>query len=147
MMHGMTSGPIGMERRLGYRDTPAGERQARVLQALERAAGRRRAEIVAGLPLEHDQYRRYLRGDTPLRWDQIATFAAAYGVSTEHVARELGLIDGPPPPVTVTRLSAELAELERQTEHLAPEIREQILRSWRESVAILNAASELARRN
>jgi hypothetical protein len=151
-MHGMTSGPARTELRVGYRATPAGEQQARVLQDLERACGRRRAEIVAELPMEHDQYRRYLRGDTPLRWDQIATFAAAYRVSAASVAKLLGLVEEPPdapPKLVETRFSHDWDELQRQVADLdvPDEIREQILRGFRESIAVLHAASELVRRN
>jgi hypothetical protein len=139
--------------RVGYRDTAEGERQAQVLQDLERQSGRRRAEIVADLPMEHDQYRRYVRGDTPLRWDQIPAFAAAYRVSTAGVARALGLLDdGPRTPessVVETRFSHDWDTLQRQVAALdvPDEIREQILRGFLESVAILNATSGLGRRN
>jgi hypothetical protein len=82
----------GAERAMGYRGTPEGQRQASVLRAAEHAAGRARSLIVAGLPMEHDQYKRYVRGDTPLKWDQIPLFAAAYGVPTQDLTRALGLV-------------------------------------------------------
>jgi hypothetical protein len=81
---------------VGYRDTPEGQRQAKALRDAERDSGRKRSEIVAVLPMEHDQYKRYLRGDTPLRWDQIPLFAEAYGIKAADLSRALGLMDDAP---------------------------------------------------
>lgn len=57
------------------------------------------------------------------------------------------LVQPDPEAVIETRFAHEWDELQRQTENLPPEIREQVLRGFRESVAILHSASDLARRN
>jgi hypothetical protein len=68
-----------------------------VLRRFEEKSQRKRAQIVAdlygGLGVQHDQYRRYLRGDTPLRWDQIGAFARALGTTTPCLTQALGLMD------------------------------------------------------
>jgi len=80
-----------------FRDTPQGARQREVLRALEKDAGRKRAFIVADLTTDievgHDQYRRYLRGDTPLQWSHFSAFAKAFKVTTSELTRALGLMD------------------------------------------------------
>lgn len=78
-----------------YRETADGKRQAKTLRALEKASGRKPKEIVSELPLGHDQYKRYKRGDTPMKWDQIPLFASAYGTSAPAIAGALGLCDEP----------------------------------------------------
>lgn len=45
------------------------------------------------------------------------------------------------------RFSHEWDELQQQVEGLPPEIAEQVIRAWRESVAVIYSASALARRN
>jgi transcriptional regulator with XRE-family HTH domain len=69
---------------------------------------------------------------------------AAVAVALEMTLAELVT---PEPKLVEARFSHEWGELQRQTEHLPPEIREQVLRGFLESVALLNAASDLARRN
>jgi hypothetical protein len=80
-----------------FRDTDQGQRQRDALRAAERDSGRKRSAIVADLDAEinigHDQFLRYLRGDTPLRWDQIGVFARALGCTQAGLTRALGLLD------------------------------------------------------
>lgn len=80
-----------------FRETERGRRQGAALRDLEQGSGRKRSAIVADLDdairVGHDQYRRYLRGDTPLRIDQFDAFAAAYRVTKADLARALGLLD------------------------------------------------------
>jgi transcriptional regulator with XRE-family HTH domain len=75
----------------------------------------------------------------PKLFDLAAVAVALEMTLSELVAPEAKLVE--------TRFSHEWAEIQQQTEHLPPEIREQVLRGFRESVALLNAASSLARRN
>ena len=71
----------------------------------------------------------------------------------QRVADVLGLtlseLVVPEPLVVRTRFSHDLAALEQQLDALGltPEIKNQIVRGWRESVDVLQAASGLARRN
>lgn len=81
------------ERAVAYRETSEGQRQATVLRQAEQDSGRKRSEIVAELPMEHDQYKRYVRGDTPIKWDQVPQFAAVYGMSPAVLAERLGLAE------------------------------------------------------
>ena len=70
----------------------------------------------------------------------LAAVARALGMTlAELVTPEHTLIE--------TRYSHDWNELQAQTEHLPPEIREQVLRGFLESVAMLNQAASLARRN
>lgn len=57
----------------------------------------------------------------------------------ELVAPEVELIE--------TRYSTEEAEILRQTQHLPPELRASILRNFRQSLEMIQAAADLARRN
>lgn len=66
--------------------------------------------------------------------------AEAAGVSIVDLALEA-------PKLVETRYSHDWDELQRQTEGLPPEIREQVIRTFRQSVSILHDASGLARRN
>jgi hypothetical protein len=95
--HFVIGTPSRAEDAVRFRDTPAGERQRDVLRQLERDSKRKRVEIVAELyaeiAVQHDQYRRYLRGDTPLRWDQIGAFARALRTTQSALSRALGLLD------------------------------------------------------
>lgn len=66
--------------------------------------------------------------------------AAALGVSlAELVAPETRLAE--------IRYSADWAEIQEQTEHLRPDVRESVLRGFRQSIEIARAADPLARRN
>ena len=80
-----------------FRDTEKGRAQSEVLRSFESDCGRKRSVIVAELTeaidVQHDQYRRYLRGDTPLKWDQIGAFARAFRVTTAALTQALGLMD------------------------------------------------------
>lgn len=78
---------------MGYRETPLGKRQGKVLSDLEKASGRTRKAIVADVSFGHDQYKRYLRGDTPMKWDQIPQFARAFRIPIADLTRRLGLLD------------------------------------------------------
>jgi transcriptional regulator with XRE-family HTH domain len=61
----------------------------------------------------------------------------------------LAVLLAPEPSVTMVRLSHDWDDLQRQVAALdvPDEIREQILRSWRESIGIMHATANLARRN
>jgi transcriptional regulator with XRE-family HTH domain len=113
--------------------------------------------------------RRILAAREALRLSQ-QDFADRAGLSRAYISRlERGLIPSPTltdlgkvaeaagtsvvdltmvkPVVTQTRFSHEWDELQSQTEGLPDEIREQVIRGFLESVAILHSASGLARRN
>lgn len=98
-----------------FRDTAKGQQQRDVLRQLERDSGRKRSAIVADLDAElnvgHDQYRRYLRGDTPLRWDQIDAFARACRTTKADLVRALGLMDDEPDPEILRRTNAALGQV------------------------------------
>jgi hypothetical protein len=133
-----------------FRNTDEGRRQRDALRKLERDSGRRRSAIVADLDREievgHDQYRRYLRGDTPLRLDQIGAFARALKVAQSTLTRALGLMDDEP----VSALDAQIREalagakvaggqrgLDQIAESLEPlsdEDREHVLRTVSEAI-------------
>lgn len=80
-----------------FQDTDRGGQQSNGLRRLEKASGRKRSAIVAeldeALEIGHDQYRRYLRGETPLKLDQFDAFAHAFRVTTAELSRAIGLLD------------------------------------------------------
>lgn len=66
--------------------------------------------------------------------------AAAIGVSLAELV-------APEPRLAEIRYSADWAEIQEQTEHLRPDVRESVLRGFRQSIEIARAADPLARRN
>lgn len=131
-----------------FRDTDKGQQQRDVLRRLEQQSGRKRSAIVAELDAEinvgHDQYRRYLRGDTPLRWDQIDVFARAFGATKAELSRALGLLDDEPIPALLSRTVAALGAcsddetaraVERELRKRTPSERSELLADLREGSA------------
>jgi hypothetical protein len=124
-----------------FRDTEKGRQQRETLRRLERESGRKRSAIVADLDREievgHDQYRRYLRGDTPLRWDQIGVFAWAFKVSQAELTRALGLLNDEIDPAIRARVDEAVGplpvteagrdDMARIAGRLDPAVRRQVL--------------------
>jgi hypothetical protein len=75
------------------RPTFDGQRQRDALKALQESSGRDATAVARDVGLSYPQYNRYLWGRVPLRTDQIATFAAAYGATSAELSRALGLLD------------------------------------------------------
>jgi hypothetical protein len=76
---------------VSYETTSEGKRQAAALRDFEKRSGRERKHIVAELPVGHDQYRRYLRGTTPLPAEYVPWFAKAWRVPRLEITTALGL--------------------------------------------------------
>lgn len=137
-----------------FKDTAEGRRQSEVLRRLERDSGRKRSEIVAELPVEHDQYRRYLRGGSPLRWDHVSLFAAAFRVPTAHLSQALGLFDDADLPSLCQRSREAVGpsgieggedginEMARVLNTLAPDDQDRILRQVAEATASYRTGSD-----
>jgi transcriptional regulator with XRE-family HTH domain len=137
------------ERRVTDRPRFDGRRQREALTGLQKASGLDATTVARAVNLSYPQYNRYLWGRVPLRTDQIADFAAAYGVPTAELIRALGLLD-PAPEETIIelRLSPNEDEMLQQVEGLPDEIREQMLRVFRRSVEIHEQTSSgLVHRN
>lgn len=66
-----------------------GARQRYVLSKLQYRAGLDGTEAARRIGFSYPQAMRYAHGQTPIRPDQYATFAAAYGVRVEDFAAEL----------------------------------------------------------
>jgi hypothetical protein len=138
------------ERATRFRATEKGQRQQAALRRFERESGRKRSAIVADLDREievgHDQYRRYLRGDTPLRWDQIGVFARALNATQADLTRALGLLDDEPVSAVDAAIREALAgakvaggqrgldQIADSLEPLSDEDREHVLRTVAEAI-------------
>lgn len=83
-----------------------GSRQREALTALQRESGKAATAVAAEIGRSYNQYLRYVWGQTPLRIDQLETFAAAYGVPVRRLVdtifcgpeRVLGASATPPTP-------------------------------------------------
>lgn len=80
------------------RPTEARQLQAWALGAAEKVALKKdkkqtRTKLAADLDLGYDQYLRYVNGTTPLRVEQIVSFARAYGITPFELSHRLGLTD------------------------------------------------------
>lgn len=84
---------IWQDVRVGDRSAFDGQRQADALSGFQKAAGLDATKAARAVSLSYPQYNRYLWGQVPLRTDQIAAFAAAYGVKKAELTRALGLLD------------------------------------------------------
>jgi len=90
-----------------------GQKQRTALETFQKDAGIDATTAAKSVGLSYPQYNRYLWGRVPLRTDQIATFAAAYRVSSADLSRALGLMDETPsatsePVYTLDDMRAEL---------------------------------------
>jgi transcriptional regulator with XRE-family HTH domain len=117
---------------------------ARAMRAIRKAHGLTQEDMAPILTLTYAGYRPYERGERDLTQSQIEVIATALGVPVSEITRHLWPDD---PELIETRFSHEWEEIQRQTEGLPDEIRERTLRGFRESLAVLQAASDLARRN
>lgn len=117
---------------------------ADVLRELRRAKGITQEAVARRLDMTLSGYRTYEQGKRQLRVEQLPRFAQALGVPVSEITRRLW-----PDRPAVERLhfSAEWDELQQQTANLPPELREMVLRAYRQSLEIANGASDLARRN
>ncbi len=70
-----------------------GVRQRAVCAKLQHRAGLDGTEAATRIGYSYPQALRYFRGQTPIRPDQYAQFAAAYGVRVEDFAAELAGVD------------------------------------------------------
>lgn len=70
-----------------------GERQKAVLLKLQHRAGLDGTEAAHRVGYSYPQALRYFRGQTPIRPDQYAQFAAAYDIRVEDLAAELAGVD------------------------------------------------------
>lgn len=70
-----------------------GARQRAVLSKLQFRAGLDGTEAARRIGFSYPQAMRYAHGQTPIRPDQYATFAAAYGISEVDLAAELAGVD------------------------------------------------------
>ena len=95
-----------------------GRRQRAALVRLQQKAGRNATTVASEVGLSYPQYNRYLWGRTPLRSDQFAAFARAYGVSVAELAEALGFGEPPPDPEGWTQ---EQARAYLEAEGLPPE--------------------------
>lgn len=68
-------------------------RQRDGLTALQEACERSPTDIASDLGMSDPNYRRYVAGRVPLRYDQFARFAGAYGVTVAELVRSIGLLD------------------------------------------------------
>lgn len=141
-----------------FRYTEKGARQRDVLRQLEQDSGRKRSAIVADLDAQinvgHDQYRRYLRGDTPLRWDQIDVFAKALNTTKAELSRALGLLDDDPDPVLRARaaeavgpgiapeMGATLDDIARELGKHDPKLQDDLLRQMRDVISTQPAPTQ-----
>jgi transcriptional regulator with XRE-family HTH domain len=117
---------------------------ADMLRDLRKRADVTQEDLARRLSMTLSGYRPYEQGRRNLKIEQIPLFASALGVPISTITSMLWPEE---PRLVETRYSHDWDELQAQTEHLPPEIREQVLRSFRESIAMLNQASALARRN
>lgn len=117
---------------------------ADMLRELRKRSRLTQEDLARRLDMTLSGYRPYEQGRRNLKIEQIPAFATALGVPISTIT---SLLWPEEPKLVEARFSHEWGELQRQTEHLPPEIREQVLRGFLESVALLNAASDLARRN
>lgn len=97
-----------------FKDTNRSRQQSTGLRQLEKDSGRKRSAIVAELDeairVGHDQYRRYLRGDTSLNTGQFDAFARAFKVTTAELTRAIGLLDDEPDAALMGRCVEALGE-------------------------------------
>ncbi len=70
-----------------------GDRQRVVLSKLQKRSGMGATEVARAVGLSYPQYLKYAWGKVPLRSDQLATFAAVYGVDPLDLSAELNGAD------------------------------------------------------
>lgn len=117
---------------------------AQALRAIRKAHGLTQEAMAPILTLSFAGYRPYERGERDLTQSQIEVIATALRVPVSEITRHLWPKD---PLLIETHYSHEWEDIQRQTEELPEEIRERTLRGFKESLAVLQAASDLARRN
>lgn len=114
------------------------------LRALRKAAGLTQEATAHAFGLTFAGYRPYERGERDLTLSQVETFAAIFGVPVSEMVRRIWPEESA---ISEARYSAEMAEIERQTADLSPEVRERVMRGYRQSLEIAQAVDPLARRN
>jgi transcriptional regulator with XRE-family HTH domain len=117
---------------------------AETLRALRARHDLTQEEMAPLLGLTFAGYRPYERGERELTHVQIERLATALGVPVSSIT---GLLWPEDVKLVSNRYAHDLVTLQQQIEGLPPEIGEQILRGFLESVALLHSASDLARRN
>lgn len=115
-----------------------------MLRELRKRADLTQEELARRLNMTLSGFRPYEQGRRNLKIEQIPAFASALGVPISTITAMLWPEEHQ---LVETRYSHDWDELQRQTASLPPEIREQVLRGFRESVAVLQQVSDLARRN
>lgn len=70
-------------------DKQSRQYQERALQAAERQVNKSRTKLAADLGIGYDQYARYVNGDTPLKFEQVALFADAYGLDPQILGQAI----------------------------------------------------------
>lgn len=78
------------------------KRQAEVLQ--QHHGDRDRTQVAADINVSTDQLKRYLLGTTMLRPDLVVPIARAYGIDSNDLARELGIVAPAEPEQTLAQM-------------------------------------------
>jgi transcriptional regulator with XRE-family HTH domain len=125
---------------------PEFPRVANALRAVRKRHGLTQEDMAPVLGLSFAGYRPYERGERDLTQSQIEMIATTLGVPVSSIT---GLLWPEDAQIVQARFSHDWDDLQKQVAALdvPDEIREQILRSWRESVGIMQATANLARRN
>lgn len=103
---------------MSERVTFDGKKQRAALERFQKDAGLDATTAALAVHLSYPQYNRYLWGKLPLRTDQIAQFAATYGITKADLTRALGLMDDEIDPILRERV---IDALGPEAERRAPE--------------------------
>jgi len=119
-------------------------RVAEALRAVRQSTGLSQEKFARRLGFAFSSYRPYERGDRDPTYSQITRFSEALDLPVSEFTRRLWPDDVR---IVETRYAADFADLQRQVAGLPPELQEQVLRGFQQSLEIAHAADPLARRN
>lgn len=121
---------------------PEFPRVAAALRAVRKAYDLTQEQMAPILGITFAGYRPYERGERDLTQSQIETIATALEIPVSEITRRLWPDDVR---LIETAYSTDFEELKRQVADLPPEVAARIVQGWRESVEVINHATDIAR--